>query len=221
MSCGAQLGTTWMKWAAPSGPHVYTHVGPTWAPWAKPHSAYVDNPHGAYVPAYTGPTWAWDGLADWGNTFADTAAKKALNEPVSNIFILYSDLRPCVNIYIKKLWQEFWDSSPDNKLFQIQPKLESPIPMYYGNRKKETVFSRLHIGHTYFSHSYLLKGEDPPHCIACDEPYTVKHVLISCVDLLEIRQKYYSVNSLFRLFREVSPDIIFAFLEEISLFRKI
>ena len=165
-----------------------------------------------WVPGHAGIT---------GNTFADAAAKRALNEPVSNIFIPYSDLRPCVHSYIQKVWQEFWDLTPSNKFFQIQPKLDSPVPRYFGNRKRETIFSRLHIGHSYFSHSFLLRGEDPPYCTACDTPYTVEHVLISCVDLLEIRQKYYSVDSLFRLFREVCPDLIFAFLKEINLFDKI
>ena len=156
-----------------------------------------------------------------GNSIADAAAKKALDHPTTNICIPYSDLKPNINQYIQKIWQESWDLTPNNKLFQIQPRLDSPIPKYYGNRKKETVFSRLQIGHSYFSHSYLLKREDPPHCVACDEPYTVKHVLISCADLLEIRQKYYSVDSLFRLFREISSDIIFDFLKVINLFDKV
>ena len=122
-----------------------------------------------WVPGHAGIT---------GNTFADAAAKRALNEPVSNIFIPYSDLRPCVHSYIQKVWQEFWDLTPSNKFFQIQPKLDSPVPRYFGNRKRETIFSRLHIGHSYFSHSFLLRGEDPPYCTACDTPYTVEHVLI-------------------------------------------
>ena len=103
---------------------------------------------------------------------------QALSEPVSNVLIPYSDLRPCVNSYIQKVWQEFWDLTPSNKFFQIQPKLDSPVPRYFGNRKRETIFSRLHIGHSYFSHSFLLRGEDPPYCTACDTPYTVEHVLI-------------------------------------------
>ena len=38
------------------------------------------------------------------------------------------------------------------------------------NRKEESVTSRLHCnGHSYITHSFLLMGEKPPVCIACDE----------------------------------------------------
>ena len=37
------------------------------------------------------------------------------------------------------------------------------------NRKEETVMARLHIGHSFITHSFLLKGEEPPMCIGCDK----------------------------------------------------
>ena len=46
---------------------------------------------------------------------------------------------------------------------------------------------RLHIGHTFLTHFYLLKGEEPPVCMPCKELLTVKHIFISCVDLHECR----------------------------------
>ena len=38
---------------------------------------------------------------------------------------------------------------------------------------------------------------------------TVKHFLIECADLLEIRKKYFEERSLYSLFRNVIPGIIF------------
>ena len=35
---------------------------------------------------------------------------------------------------------------------------------------------------THFILSYILKGEDRPRCIGCDEDITVKHILLDCVD---------------------------------------
>jgi hypothetical protein len=52
------------------------------------------------------------------------------------------------------------------------------------------------VGHTYMTHSYLLKGEDTPECIPCQCRLTVEHLLIECVDYAVIRRKYYSVTTM-------------------------
>ena len=156
-----------------------------------------------------------------GNIAADAAAKEALQKSVVESYIHFSDLKPKINEYINSLWQESWESTPENKLFEVEPRANSYVPSMQTNRRKETVLSRLRIGHAYFSHSFLLRGEEPPFCVACNEQYTVRHVLLSCVDLSEIRNKYFSVTSLYTLFREVSRENIFAFLREINLFGKV
>ena len=58
-------------------------------------------------------------------------------------------------------------------------------------------------------------------CVARNAVITVKHILIESADLLEIRQKYFGENSLYSLFRNVIPEIIFDFLREIGVFYKI
>ena len=83
------------------------------------------------------------------------------------------------------------------------------------------VLSRLRIGHTYFSHSFILRQEDPPECIACQEGYSVKHVLLYCTDLSLIRQRFYDVPDMKSLFETVSVDRILSFLKEVNLFTKI
>ena len=50
---------------------------------------------------------------------------------------------------------------------------------------------------------------------------TVKQSLIECADLLEIRKKYFEEKSLYSLFRNVIPEIIFDFLREIGVLYKI
>ena len=45
---------------------------------------------------------------------------------------------------------------------------------------------------------------------------TVKHILIECVDFMEVRQKYFNVPDLKTLFKDVDPSQIFAFLKEIG-----
>ena len=59
-----------------------------------------------------------------------------------------------------------------------------------------------------------------PECIPCYCALTVKHILIECVDFMEVRQKYFDVPDLKTFFKDVDPSQIFAFLKEIGLFKK-
>ena len=81
--------------------------------------------------------------------------------------------------------------------------------------------NRLHIGHSYLTHSFILRKEEASVCVACNAVITVKHILIECADSLEIRKKYFEERSLYSLFRNVIPEIIFDFLREIGVFYKI
>ena len=69
--------------------------------------------------------------------------------------------------------------------------------------------------------AYLLKKEDQPFCHACDNPFTVKHILVECSDFTYIRNKYYTTTDVHTLFREVDFSKIIEFLKEIKLFDKI
>ena len=65
-------------------------------------------------------------------------------------------------------WQSQWDEVANNKLHEIHPQLG----LWPGGsriiRREESVLARIRIGHTHLTHCFLLKGEDPPQCIACD-----------------------------------------------------
>ena len=45
----------------------------------------------------------------------------------------------------------------------------------------------LHIGHSFLTDSFLLKGEELPMCIGCDKRLTIEHILLTCLDFIEIR----------------------------------
>ena len=62
--------------------------------------------------------------------------------------------------------------------------------------------------------------EEAPVCVACGAVITVKHILIECADLLEIRKKYFEERSLYSLFRNVIPEIFFLFLARDWCFTK-
>ena len=83
-------------------------------------------------------------------------------------------------------------------------------------RKQESVMTRLRIGHTWITHSYLLKKEDQPFCHACHSPFTMKHVLIECSDFTNIRNKFYATD-IHTLFREIDISKITEYLKRLGL----
>ena len=109
-----------------------------------------------------------------------------------------------------------WDTAVDNKL----PILSEWRPIYRMDRK-EVVLTRLRIGHSYATHSYLLKGEEQPMCIPCDAPFTIKHALLYCVDFENKRNRYYRVSTLKELFESVEISNSFLYLKAIGLYTKL
>ena len=79
----------------------------------------------------------------------------------------------------------------------------------------------LEIGHTYLTHSYLLKNEDPPICIPCHSLLTVELIVISCIDFDIIRQNFYTASNLKDLFHNIHPKRIISFVHASGLTNKL
>ena len=67
----------------------------------------------------------------------------------------------------------------------------------------------LHIGHSFITHSFLLKDEEPPMCTGCDKRLTIEHILVTCSDFIEIRESHFTAKSLRMLFQDISHEKIF------------
>jgi ribonuclease HI len=156
-----------------------------------------------------------------GNSAADSAAKDARDGDISDELIPFSDLKPRLNTYILNLWQKEWDDYSHNKLYKTFPKLKECVTPLRSNRREETIISRLHIGHSYMTHSFLLKGEEPPVCIPCDELLTIEHMLLFCSDLIDIRERHFTAHTLRTLFRDVPLDCLFGYLKETNIFARL
>ena len=94
-----------------------------------------------------------------GNSAADSAAKDALDGDISVELIPFSDLKPRTNKYILFRSCGSLKIIPENKLYKIFPVLTEWISCPRKNRKEETVMARLHFGHSFLTHSFLLKGD--------------------------------------------------------------
>ena len=112
--------------------------------------------------------------------------------------------------YFLKPWQDSRDQQINNKLHEIH-SFVGKIPCSYGqNRKEQVVLTRCRICHSRLTHSYLLNNEGPLKCILWN--YSLKHVLVDCVDVSNIRQIFYNVKSIFNVFTNVTGDTILNFL---------
>ena len=91
--------------------------------------------------------------------------------------------------------QSQWDEAVNNKLHEIHPQLG----LWPGGsriiRREESVLTRIRIGHIHLTHCFLVKGEDPQQCIACDCQLTVKHISFDCVDFIESRNRHFNVDT--------------------------
>ena len=148
---------------------------------------------------------------------ADALAKEATNLDMANIRIPHTDKKNKINTYIKKKWQEIWDQQTNNKLKEIQPivGLENIKPLT--ERKQDTKYNRIRIGHTRLTHKHLLNAETTPKCDICGCTITIKHILMECQKFQHIRKKYFNVPDIKTLFGETSPYKILDFLRRINL----
>ena len=108
-----------------------------------------------------------------GNERADSAAKAALQKEVSDCLISYTDAYQYISQYVRDLWQSEWNTADNNKLHATKPLLGEQ-PSAYRSVRRDEVFLKL--GHSYLTHSYLLKGEPPPECVTCNCHLTISHI---------------------------------------------
>lgn len=156
-----------------------------------------------------------------GGDKADNAAKSSLKMTIDeNLQIPYTDLKSKIYKYIRNKWQNLWKNQTGNKLFQIKPKIGKWGNDLGNTRKKQVVITRTHIGHTYLTHSHILKKTNPPKC-RCGSLITIRHILSECKIITRIRQKYLNGKDLKEIFKNTDTEKIYSFLKEIKILNKI
>ena len=156
-----------------------------------------------------------------GNEKADTVAKSALSLRVTPMKILAADLVPRVTMLISEKWQQFWNSCTGNKLQAIRPTVGGRHQKLSLSRRDEVVTNRLRIGHTRWTHSYLLSGVDQPECTTCQCPLTVKHIFVECSDFNDTRNKHFVASSTEELLRTADVRNILDFTKETHFYSKL
>ena len=164
-----------------------------------------------------------------GNEKADAEAKEAAMAatPPLNRGINYTDMKRPIREAIFKKWQEDWNSLniEGRKLREIKQEVRKWKSSLNKCRRIETALSRLRVGHTNITHSYLMQSQaNPPECERCRQPITVKHLLLECRKYASTRNKLYNNPSLSDMLAESSSfdlNKIISFLRETDLLSKI
>lgn len=116
------------------------------------------------------------------NERVDKLAKQSILKEVDNeIKFYYHDLKFLINKIIKEKWNEKWINIPiTNKLRSIKNDSKYFKVIDDLNRKDSIIITRIRIGHTHITHSYLIEKTDQPIC-PCDQTYlTINHIFNDC-----------------------------------------
>merc|ERR1711911_117879 len=157
-----------------------------------------------------------------GNEAADAAAKLAASDEEQDPSIHpipHTDIKRPTREAISSAWQHKWNNlgHEGRKLREIKKDIREWKSSFYKNRRFETAIARLRIGHTNFSHSYLMEGRNnPPDCDLCNQPISVKHILVECRKYARIRNKYYHNTNLSEMLgndKNFSAHILYLFLQ--------
>ena len=151
-----------------------------------------------------------------GNELADARANRSLSRRVKPTMVPYSDYRVNCATYAITKWSEIWLRDNDSKLFRAGARAGDNQPLEDSN-KADSIIRRLRIGHTHYTHSYLIRGDPRPFCHTCRRTITVSHIMITCARYRAVRARYYHVTSLKVLFNKVPTSAILSFLSDIGL----
>lgn len=125
----------------------------------------------------------------YGNEKADTAAKKATEGSVLEDILLASDYKNLINRRFKELWEEKWISTTGNKYREIRSSTKRWSCINMLKRRDSVVLTRLRMGHTNLTHSFLMSHENAPICDHCKEILSVQHIFNTCMKYETLRRE--------------------------------
>lgn len=165
-----------------------------------------------WVPAHVG-------IKD--NERADQAAKDATKLTEIQSIITAYDFKSYLKCKVKESWEKSWENKYQNKLRQIKSTVN---PWHTGrNRREQVIITRLRIGHTRLTHSYLMQRNEPPFCEQCNKPITVKHLIVECSKYEASRRLHKIPNKIEEALSNNDESVlnVLKYLKDVNLFTEI
>lgn len=100
-------------------------------------------------------------------------------------------------------------------LFEL--KLYIYIPKKF-TRRQQVAITRLRLGHTNLTHSFLMNKSPPPTCNYCNQTLTVKHLLDECSEFSSIKTNLKLPSILSPLLKDEQTKII-SFLQVTNIIK--
>ena len=171
--------------------------------------------------------WVPGHVGVMGNEAADKASKSAAAglRQTSAVHVPHGDFKEIIHSFVQGRWQHRWANLHDNaKLKGIHPLVKYWDSSNCPTRRDSIVLTRLRIGHTYLTHSFLMaSGEERqvPFCDTCQATLTARHILIECIRYDTERRAFsLSGKSMVDLLGdECDIPRLMAFLKHIRLYR--
>ena len=138
-----------------------------------------------WVPAHVGVP---------GNEKADRLAREAAARAPPLCPVPYRDVFPLIRTAVTESWQRRWEAEAATAKMGELTLSVSRSWTYFSVRSRieETLLCRLRIGHTRLTQGYLLSGDAQPFCDDCLVPLTVRHLLVECPSLGDLRRHFLS-----------------------------
>ena len=111
-----------------------------------------------------------------GNESADMAAKEAMNTGIQDFTRpSKSEIYYIVNNAINKKWQSQWTHNNKGRMLHFgQPTVKTQCDVYSTNRRLDTVYTRLRLGHCGLGFHH--PGSQSGLCPHCGDPEDLDHV---------------------------------------------